>query len=96
MNRQLQELAKQAGVDFHYLRRVYGQNLGKTIEADSWAAIDKFARLIFDSVLHELDILRERYENTDPWQTETYYVKMENRAEAIEDAQDHIRWKFEL
>jgi len=46
MNERIRLLAEQAGFYFYDLGDVDGQDLGETIEADSWSAAEKFARLI--------------------------------------------------
>jgi len=42
----LKELAEQSGFHFYDLHDIDGQDLGETVEADSWSAVDKFAELI--------------------------------------------------
>lgn len=46
MNEQIRKLAEEAGFYFYDMHNVNGEDLGETIEADSWAAADKFAELI--------------------------------------------------
>ena len=46
MNEQIRELAEQSGFYFYDLHDVDGEDLGETIEADSWTAAEKFAELI--------------------------------------------------
>ena len=46
MNQRIRELAEQAGFYFYDMHDVDGQDLGETIEADSWTAAEKFAELI--------------------------------------------------
>ena len=46
MNDQIRKLAEEAGFYFYDMHNVNGEDLGETIEADSWAAADKFAELI--------------------------------------------------
>ena len=48
MNEIIKQLAEQAGFHFYNTHNVDGQDLGETIEADSWAAAEKFAQLILD------------------------------------------------
>jgi hypothetical protein len=42
----LKEIARQAGFYFYNMHDVDGQDLGETVEADSWSAVEKFAELI--------------------------------------------------
>lgn len=42
----IRELAKQSGFYFYDLHDIDGQDLGETIESDSWDSADKFAELI--------------------------------------------------
>lgn len=42
----LKELAEQSGFHFYDLHDIDGQDLGETVEADSWSAVDKFSELI--------------------------------------------------
>ena len=46
MNEQIRKLAEEAGFYFYDMHNVNGEDLGETIEADSWSAADKFAELI--------------------------------------------------
>ena len=46
MNEKIKELAKQSGFYFYDLHDIDGQDLGETIEADSWSCAEKFAELI--------------------------------------------------
>lgn len=54
MNERIRKLAEEAGFYFYDMHNVDGEDLGETIEADSWAAADKFAELIINSVLAEV------------------------------------------
>ena len=46
MNDRIKQLAEQSGFHFYDLHDVDGEDLGETVEADSWSAVDKFAELI--------------------------------------------------
>ena len=46
MNDRIKELAEQAGFYFYDMHDGDGEDLGETIEADSWTAAEKFAELI--------------------------------------------------
>ena len=46
MNERIKTLAEQAGFYFYDMHDVDGQDLGETIEADSWTAAEKFAELL--------------------------------------------------
>ena len=46
MNKRIRQLAEQAGFYFYDMHDVDGQDLGETVEADSWSAIEKFTQLI--------------------------------------------------
>lgn len=46
MNERIKELAEQAGFYFYDMHDVNGEDLGETIEADSWCAAEKFTELI--------------------------------------------------
>ena len=46
MNERIRKLAEEAGFYFYDMHNVNGEDLGETIEADSWSAADKFAELI--------------------------------------------------
>ena len=64
-----------------------------------WSEDDKrqFAESVIRSVLGELAIMQERYENPDPYiPDDAYYDRMDGKVSAMEDARDHIRWKFDL
>lgn len=46
MNELIKKHAEQSGFHFYDMHDVDGQDLGETIEADSWDAAEKFARWI--------------------------------------------------
>lgn len=46
MNDNIKKLAESAGFHFYDMHDVDGQDLGETVEADSWDAVEKFARWI--------------------------------------------------
>lgn len=46
MNERIRELAKEAGFHFYDMHDVDGQDLGETIESDSWAAAEKLVELV--------------------------------------------------
>ena len=46
MNSKIKQLAEQSGFYFYDLHDIDGQDLGETIEADSWSCAEKFAELI--------------------------------------------------
>jgi hypothetical protein len=51
MNPRVKELAKQSGFYFYDLHNIDGQDYGETIEADSWTAAEKFAKLIIQECI---------------------------------------------
>lgn len=55
MSTKIRELAKQSGFHFYDLHDIDGQDLGETVEADSWSAVDKFAELIVKECATVLD-----------------------------------------
>ena len=75
---------------------------GRSILASSFAKTDDrrrfdFAEAVVRSVLGELAIMQERYENPDPFNPdEAYFDQMHGAANAMEDARDRICWKFDL
>lgn len=54
MNERIRELAKQAGFHFYDMHDVDGQDLGETIEADSWAAAEKLVELVVQECVDTL------------------------------------------
>lgn len=60
MNDKIKELAKRAGFYFYDMHDVDGQDLGETIEADSWSVAEKFAELIVRECIRvvQYDIIR--------------------------------------
>lgn len=46
MNERIKEIAEQAGFYFYDMHDIDGQDLGESIEADSWDCAEKFAELI--------------------------------------------------
>lgn len=69
MNARIRELAERAGFYFYDMHDVDGQDLGETIEADSWVAAEKFTELIIKECVQylngEIDRLCE-YQNSLP------------------------------
>ena len=55
MNKRIKELAEQAGFYFYDMHDVDGEDLGETIEADSWTAAAKFAELIVRECVNTLE-----------------------------------------
>lgn len=51
MNEKIKKLAEQSGFYFYDLHDIGGEDLGETIEADSWEAAEKFAELIIEECL---------------------------------------------
>ena len=60
MNKLIKELAEQSGFNFYDLHDIDGQDLGETVEADSWSAVDKFAELIIDECLKKGKEIQEQ------------------------------------
>ncbi len=54
MNKQIKLLAEQAGFYFYDMHDVDGQDLGETIEADSWQAAQRFMELIVGECIKEV------------------------------------------
>ena len=46
MNKLIKALAEQSGFHFYDMHDVDGQDLGETVEADSWDAVEHLTRLI--------------------------------------------------
>jgi len=65
MNERIRKLAEEAGFYFYDMHNVNGEDLGETIEADSWAAADKFAELI---LLECASLFENVYTDTCPQQ----------------------------
>ena len=55
MNQLIKKLAENSGFYFYDLHDIDGQDLGETIEADNWEAMEIFARLIVEETLSEVD-----------------------------------------
>ena len=51
MNEKIKKMAEQAGFLFYNMHDIDGQDLGETIEADSWDAASKFAEMITRDVV---------------------------------------------
>ena len=51
MNEQIKTLAEQSGFYFYDLHDIDGQDLGETIESDSWSCAEKFVELIVKEYL---------------------------------------------
>lgn len=48
MQNKIRKLAEQAGFHFYDMHDVDGQDLGETVEADSWAVVTTFAKIILE------------------------------------------------
>ena len=55
MNERIKSLAEQSGFYFYDLHDIGGEDMGETIEADSWEAAEKFAELIVRECLYEME-----------------------------------------
>ena len=62
MNEKIKDLAKQSGFYFYDLHDIDGQDLGETIEADSWSCAEKFAELIIKESI--IDFYRRYLDTT--------------------------------
>jgi len=67
MNEKLKSLAEQSGFYFYDLHNVNGEDLGETIEADSWSCAEKFAELIIQECINRIESKRSSGENGDQW-----------------------------
>ena len=54
MNKRIKKLAEHSGFHFYDMHDVDGQDLGETVEADSWTAAEKFAELIIKDCIKTL------------------------------------------
>ena len=61
MNERIKTLAEQAGFYFYDMHDVDGQDLGETIEADSWTAAEKFAELIVRECIIKAEQEEDRF-----------------------------------
>ena len=91
MNERIRELAERAGFHFYDMHDVDGQDLGETIEADSWAAAEKLVELILNECVQylngEIDRLCE-YQNSLP---ELDQNRRDDVSIAIEKCMDNIQ-----
>ena len=55
MNKRIRELAEQAGFYYYDMHNVDGQDLGETVEADSWRVPEVFAKLIVRECCQKLE-----------------------------------------
>lgn len=86
MNNRIRELAEQAGFYFYDLHNVDGQDLGETVEADSWSAVEKFAELIVKKCTAHIEShaqeLRSLCRNEVSWANKEIY---EGQADTCDD-----------
>lgn len=96
MNNRIRELAEQAGFYFYDMHNIEGQDLGETVEADSWAAVDKFADLIAKECAAHIELhaqeLRKLCRNEVSWANKELY---EERIETCDDLVWQISKLFE-
>jgi hypothetical protein len=55
MNERIKKLAEQSGFYFYDHHDIGGEDMGETIESDSWEAAEKFAELIARECLYEME-----------------------------------------
>ena len=67
MQNKIRKLAEQAGFHFYDMHNVDGQDLGETVEADSWAAVDKFAELLIQGCIKSIQ--NESMGSGDEWES---------------------------
>jgi len=65
MNERIKELAEQSGFYFYDLHDIGGEDLGETIEADSWEAAEKFAELIVRECIEQAELEEDRFTGLD-------------------------------
>ena len=96
MNTHIKQLAEQAGFYFYDLHNVDGQDLGETVEADSWSAVEKFAELIVKECATRIESqaqeLRKLCRNEVSWANKELY---EERIETCDDLVWQINKVFE-
>ena len=93
MNDRIKELAKQAGFYFYDMHNIDGQDLGESIEADSWSATQKFAELI---VLECTDLLWNESERLYAYSSECNEVRDSDEALVVaEKCLDNIKMLIE-
>ena len=61
MNKRIKELAEQAGFYFYDMHNVDGQDLGETVEADSWRVPEAFAKLIVKECIENIHDINEDF-----------------------------------
>lgn len=59
MNEKIKALAKQAGFYFYDLHDIYGEDLGETVEADTWSCIERFAYLVIEDYKDTVEAMRD-------------------------------------
>ena len=55
MNEKIKKLAEQSGFYFYDLHDIDGQDLGETIESDDWESMERFAELIIEECIKQLE-----------------------------------------
>nr|QMP83113.1 MAG: hypothetical protein [Caudoviricetes sp.] len=80
MNTKIKELAEQSGFNFYDLHDIDGQDLGETVEADSWSAVDKFAELIIDECVK---VCEDGVNCAEDWDSSVWDQACINRGLAI-------------
>ena len=67
MDEKIKALAEQAGFYFYDLHNVNGEDLGETIEADSWSCAEKFAELIIKKCIQlSTEVQKQTVSNGSP------------------------------
>ena len=79
MNERIRELMKQSMVEHQF---------------DIRFSPEKFAELIVESVMADLEKLRAEYANPGMYESVEYYDSMRAKESAMEDALDTIRYNF--
>ena len=67
MNKLIKKLAEQSGFHFYNMHDVDGQDLGETVEVDSWEAAEKFTRLVVRECVETLKMGKRCDPYTGEW-----------------------------
>ena len=67
MNERIKKLAEQSGFHFYNMHDVDGQDLGETVEADSWKAAEPLTRLVVKECVETLKMGKRCDPYTGEW-----------------------------
>ena len=93
MNQRFRELAEQAGMVKILNEHAHEYGNGQ-FENTEYPELEKFAELIVRECMSLMKERKDYYDNPGTYETEKYYIRMDAKADAFDDASSIIKNHF--